>query len=225
MGGSVELSAEVYEALRKVAEAAGCSIAQWIAAQVNKALEEGRGEGGPEKTLQELTAQQEELRKQLRDSYKNRAIIYWFIYDELRERLGAEEAEALMGRAIYRRGVVKGMQKYSQFAPLDLRGLGQAFLNQLADQGRLFLPEVLRADSEALDIKFQACPLREAWEEAGLGEEEIATLCRIASQVDYGTFQGAGFGFWADTWQAGGEGCCFLHIRPGSAPASEKPAE
>jgi len=49
-----------------------------------------------------------------------------------------------------------------------------------------------------------------------LAEEEIATLCRIAAQVDNGMFEAAGFRFHADPYKPGGEGCCFLHVRPGS---------
>ncbi len=66
-----------------------------------------------------------------------------------------------------------------------------------------------------LDIKFHDCPLRNAWREEGLPDEEIATLCRIAARIDNGTFEAAGFEFSADTWQPGEEGCCYLHIRPG----------
>ncbi|HID75700.1 MAG TPA: hypothetical protein EYP56_06850 [Planctomycetaceae bacterium] len=156
-----------------------------------------------------------ELREQLYESFKNRAMIYYLLYDELRRELGAEKAEAIMARAIYRRGVQKA-EKYARFAPRDLEGLKEAFLGGLPDQGRLFQPEVVRSDAEGLDIKFHACPLREAWQEAALPDEEVATLCRIAARVDNGKFESAGFGFSADTWQPGGEGCCCLHIRPGS---------
>lgn len=162
-----------------------------------------------------------QLRQELHDSFANRAIIYWFIYDELRQAFGPEQAEALMSRAIYRRGVQKGQELYRRFAPADLTGLKDAFVGRSADGGRLFQPEVLRADPEALDIKFHSCPLRETWRQMGLPDQEVATLCRIAAQVDYGTFEGAGFRFWADTWQPGGEGCCFLHIRPGPVNPSQ----
>lgn len=155
---------------------------------------------------------EQSLRDQLYDSFKNRAMIYHTMYEELRRELGAEKAEELMQRAIYQRGAEKG-QKYAQFAPDNLDGLCQAFVDGLPDEGRMFEPEVVRRDPEALDIKFHRCPLREAWQEAGLPDELIATLCRIAARIDNGTFESAGFGFFADTWQPGGEGCCHLHIR------------
>jgi len=162
-----------------------------------------------------MSEREETLRRQLYDSYKNRAIIYYLIYDELRGELGAQRAGELMGRAIYRRGRQKGPAKYGRFAPADLAGLKGAFVGGLADEGRMFQPEIIREDAEGLDIKFHACPLREAWQELGLPEEEVATLCRIAARVDNGTFEGAGFRFSADTYQPHGEGCCYLHIRPG----------
>jgi hypothetical protein len=158
---------------------------------------------------------EEQLRTQLYDSFKNRALIYYLIYDELRAELGADRAEELLSRAIYRRGELCGQEKYARFAPHDLSGLKAAFLGGIPDDGKMFQPEIVRSDAEALDITFHACPLRDAWVEAGLPEEDVATLCRIAAQIDDGTFAAAGFQFNADTWQPGGENCCHLHIRPG----------
>ena len=158
---------------------------------------------------------EEQLRSQLYDSFKNRAMIYYLIFDELRAELGNDRAEELLSRAIYRRGELRGQEKYAPFAPDNLAGLQAAFLGGMADDGRMFLPEIVRSDAEGLDIKFHACPLRDAWLEAGLPDEDVATLCRIASQIDDGMFEAAGFRFSADTWQPGGEGCCYLHIRPG----------
>ncbi len=154
------------------------------------------------------------LRQQLHDSFKNRAMIYALLYDELCEECGPDRAEEVMGRAIYRRGQQKGA-KYAPFAPADLKGLKEAFLGGTPDQGRMFRPEVIRDDEQGLDIKFHGCPLKEAWLEAGFPEEKVATLCRIAARVDNGTFESAGFQFHADTYQPGGDGCCYLHIRPG----------
>jgi hypothetical protein len=158
---------------------------------------------------------EQQLRHELIESFKHRAMLYYTIFDEMRKELGAEKAEAIMSRAIYRRGAEKGRQKYACFAPQDLAGLKEAFMGGHADGGRMFEPEVLRSDAEALDIKHHQCPLKNAWLEAGLPDEEVATLCRIAARVDDGTFEAAGFRFAADTWQPGGDGCCVLHIRPG----------
>jgi hypothetical protein len=161
-----------------------------------------------------MMPQADQLREQLYDSFKNRAILYWEIFEELRREVGDDRAEEILKRAIYRRGAEKG-KKLAAYAPGDLAGLREAFLSGIPDDGLMFTPEVLRADAEALDIKFHRCPLREAWQESGLPDAEVATLCRIAARIDNGTFEAAGFNFWADTWQPGGEGCCLLHIRPG----------
>jgi hypothetical protein len=158
---------------------------------------------------------EDQLRAQLYDSFKNRALIYYDIYQTLREELGAEQAEEILSRAIYRRGEAKGREKFGRFAPADLAGLEAEFLGGIPDEGRMFQPEVVHSDTEALDINFHGCPLRDAWIEAGLPDEDAAALCRIASRIDYGTFEGAGFTFTAETWKPGGEGCCHLHIRKG----------
>jgi hypothetical protein len=157
--------------------------------------------------------QQETLRRQLYDSFKNRAMIYYYIFDELRKEFGPARAEAVLSRAIYRRGAEKGRENYARFAPNNLAGLQNAFLEGIPDEKRMFQPELIRSNATCLDIKFHACPLRDAWKQAGLPEEEVAALCRIASRIDYGTFEAAGFGFHAETYRPGGESCCYLHIR------------
>jgi hypothetical protein len=157
---------------------------------------------------------EELLRQQLYDSYANRAHIYHLLLEQLRAELGPARAEEVMGRAIYQRGAQQAA-RYARFAPADLAGLRDAFVGNLPDGGALFAPEVLRCDAGGLDVKFHRCPLKEAWLAAGLPQEEVATLCRVAAQVDRGLFETAGFAFHADTYQPGGEGCCFLHVRPG----------
>ena len=158
---------------------------------------------------------EEKLRRELVDSFKNRAILYFLIFDELRNHCGQSNAEAILGQAIYRRGEQKGREKYAQFAPKDLDGVKRAFLSGSADGGRMFQPEVIRQDPGRLDIKHHKCPLLEAWRAMGLADEDTATLCRIASRIDYGTFEAAGFRLSLDTWQPGRDHCCVLHIESG----------
>ena len=157
---------------------------------------------------------EEMLREQLYGAYKNRAMMYYHIFQELKKEVGEGKAADIMKRGIYNRGLEIG-KKYETFAPADLEGLKNAFLAGSADKGKMFQPEVLRCDGAGLDIHMRNCPLKKAYEEAGLSDEEIATMCNIAATVDYGTFEGAGFQFFADTWKPGEEGCCCLHIRPG----------
>ena len=155
----------------------------------------------------------EDLREQLRASFRNRAMIYYHIFEELRKEVGDGTAAKIMERGIYNRGVELGRQ-YAKFSPADLEGLKEAFLASSADQGKMFQPEVLRCDPQGLEIKMRSCPLKEAWHEAGLSEQEIARMCHIAAAVDRGIFEGAGFRFSAETWRSGEEGCCRLHIGP-----------
>ena len=153
------------------------------------------------------------LRDQLYASFKHRAMLYYLIFDELRKALDEPQAVAILQRAIRRRGETVG-QQYATFAPDDLAGLRDAFLANIPDAGRMFSAKVECCDTGHLDITLQSCPLRDAWQEAGLSEQDQETMCRIAAAIDAGTFEGAGFAFSADTWRPGGEGCCHLHICP-----------
>ena len=152
--------------------------------------------------------------KELYASFKNRAMLYWHFFDEMRRELGEDKAAALMKRAIYARGLETG-KHFAKYAPADMDGICKSFLNFIPDGGQMFKPEVLRCDAGGVDIKFHACPLKEAWQEAGISAADMQKLCHIAGRVDNGTFEGAGFKFEADTWKPGHDGCCHLHIRPG----------
>jgi predicted ArsR family transcriptional regulator len=164
--------------------------------------------------LQTLRERVAFLEDQLLAAHQGRGLVYAALFDELARRFGEAEAEAIMKAAIYRRGAEVG-RRFAAFAPADLEGLCRAFLDFVPDRGRLFEPEVRRCDREELEIHMHRCPLKEAWLAAGIPEERVATLCRIAGHVDDGTFEAAGFGFAATTWRPGREGCCTLRVRPG----------
>jgi hypothetical protein len=153
-----------------------------------------------------------DLRLQLRNAFKARALVYAAVYDELSAELGAAKAEEILTRAIYKRGCGIGEQ-FRPFAPADFEGLREAFLAIIPDEGRLFDPEVRRCDREGLDVQLRACPLKEAWQEAGFDDARVETLCRIAGAIDAGTFDAAGFAFAPDTWKPGRSGCCLLRVR------------
>ena len=155
---------------------------------------------------------QDQLRDQLVASFKNRALVYHLLFEEMSAEFGEAKATEVMKRAIKKRGLQNGA-KYARFAPGDLAGLKSAFVGGSPADGTLFEPEVENQTDDALDVKFHRCPLKEAWLEAGLPEEKVAKLCEIAAEVDYGTFESAGFAFRADTYKPGGDGCCHLHIR------------
>jgi L-2-amino-thiazoline-4-carboxylic acid hydrolase-like protein len=156
---------------------------------------------------------EQKLREELVAAFKNRAILYYTIFDELRQEVGEQKATAILKRAIYRRGEQIG-QQFRQFAPDDFAGLKAAFMEGIPDQGRLFAPNVIRCETDGLDIQLESCPLKQIWEELGLEEHDRTIMCEIAGEIDKGTFEGAGFAFEPDTWQPGRSGCCHLHIRP-----------
>jgi hypothetical protein len=156
----------------------------------------------------------EKLREELYAAFKNRAMMVYHIFEELRAEVGDERAEQIMKRAIRKRGLAIG-KKFAAFGPADLSALKDAFVAAVPDGGRMFDPEVLACDERHLEIQLRRCPLKDAWKEAGLADEQVARLCDIAAAVDTGTFEGAGFSFSAETWTPGKPGCCRLHIGPG----------
>ena len=157
---------------------------------------------------------EQDLRRQLYDSFRNRAMMYHHIFEVLKDEVGEDRAAEIMKKGIYERGLAVG-RHFAKYGPADIEGLKKAFLGFIPDEGKMFEPEVERCDAGGLDIKFHRCPLKEAWQQAGLSDSQVAKLCEIAARVDNGTFEGAGFRFAADTWKPGGDGCCHLHIRPG----------
>ncbi|MGW8193010.1 MAG: L-2-amino-thiazoline-4-carboxylic acid hydrolase [Desulforhopalus sp.] len=145
---------------------------------------------------------------------KMRARMYYHIFCEIRQELGEERATALM-----KKGIVKGGSdaaiNFTKFAPGDLKGLKEAFLSSIPDNGSMFSPEVVKCDDEDLVIQFHSCPLKEVYEEMGLDDGEKEKILAIAAAIDGGLFGGAGFEFSSTTWKPGQSGCCRLHIKPG----------
>lgn len=156
------------------------------------------------------------LRQELHAAFKTRALIYYEIFNELSTELGDEKAEEILKKAIYRFGAKVG-QKFTAYAPGDFTGLKNAFIGGIPDNGTLFKPEILHCDPDGLKLEFHHCPLMEGWLEEGLSDAEAERMCRIASIIDYGTFEGAGFHFEGQTWQRGK--ACQLKISPKHAIA------
>lgn len=154
------------------------------------------------------------LREELYGSFKNRGMIYYNLYKTLSAEFGKDKAAELMMDAIYKRGVEQS-KALQDIDNKDVKALMEKFLSIIPDDGKMFGPEILNCQDDAVDIKFHRCPLKECWLEAGIPETEVAELCRIAARVDNGLFEGAGFKFHAETWEPGRDGCCHLHLRPG----------
>ena len=153
-------------------------------------------------------------RRDLIAQIKNRALIYMEIYDVLAAEVGAARAETMLAEAIFQRGLSAG-KSLANYGPDELAGLKDGFLEAVPGGADLFKPQVLRCDRDHLEIQLHGCPLKDAWREAGLAEDKIATLCRIAGAVDQGLFRGAGFKVENRTWTPGAEGCCHLLVLRG----------
>lgn len=156
-------------------------------------------------------ARAESLHAQLDGAFRNRADLYRLFYEELAADLGEKQAEAVMVRAIERRGQEVARAAFARFGPNDAVALGEAFLAVSPDGGRLYPTDVERTEASIL-FKVKRCPLKDAWVEAGVPEARLATLCRIAGAFDRGLFETSGVDFCNITWTPGhGSGCC--HIR------------
>jgi hypothetical protein len=153
------------------------------------------------------------LRQLLISQIKNRALVYYAIFRELRNEMGEEKAKELMKRAIYKRGLEIG-KTLTECGSCDLGEIATAFIQRIVpDQERIFEPKVIKGKGK-IEILMQKCPLKDAYEEACLSEEETKTMLEIAGQIDVGTFEGAGFKIVNETWRPGRKGCCHLHIMP-----------
>jgi hypothetical protein len=155
-------------------------------------------------------ARAEKLSRELDAAFRNRADLYRLMLDELTADLGAEKAEAVLIRAIEKRGREVAAAAFADFGPNDARKVGEAFLAVSPDDGRMYPTEVERGET-AISFKVKRCPLKDAWVEAGVGDEKLATLCRIAGAFDRGLFEATGIRFENVTWTPGhGSGCCHI---------------
>ena len=154
----------------------------------------------------------EALRKDLFLATANRGLVYTAILKELRKELGEEKASQIFKRAIFDHGV-----KMASFLnPADrVEEFKEWLLAFLPDGGAMNQPEVLRCDDDGLDVKMHRCPLKEGWRMLGLGEEEVADLCRHADAFDHGFF-GSVLDYSMDLWSERADDSCLLQFRPKS---------
>jgi hypothetical protein len=153
----------------------------------------------------------DKLSRELDSAFRNRADLYRLFLDELTAEIGAEAAEAVMIRTIDKRGREVAAAAFADFGPNEALAIGEAFLSVSPDEGRMYPTDVERSET-GIAFKVRRCPLKDAWIEAGVGDEKLATLCRIAGAFDRGLFEATGVRFDNVTWTPGhGTGCC--HIR------------
>jgi hypothetical protein len=163
----------------------------------------------------------EELGRELEASFRNRADLYRLIYDELAAELGDERAEQILARAIEKRGREVAAIAFSGFGPNDAVKLGEAFLAVSPNGGKMYPTTVHRAP-DSIAFQVLRCPLKDAWREAGVDGERLATLCRIAGAFDRGLFEPSGVCFANQTWKPGdGMHCCTIQLTNRDASHSE----
>jgi hypothetical protein len=150
--------------------------------------------------------------KQLVGEIKNRALIYRRLYEQLVAALGPEQAIGVMGQAIYERGRDKGLELSKTIAEPDLAKVAQAFAEGKHEMDA-FGHEVVAVTGTEAVLRLNRCPLSEAWDEAGLSAKERLTMCDIASRVDFGKFEAAGYRLRFACRIAEGADSCDLHLK------------
>ena len=157
-------------------------------------------------------ARSEKLSRELDSAFRNRADLYRLFLDELTSEFGAEKAEAIMTRAIEQRGKEVAAAAFAGFGANDAREIGEAFLAVSPDGGRMYPTDVERGN-DRIAFRVKRCPLKDAWKEAGVSDEKLATLCRIAGAFDRGLFEATGVRFDNITWTPGhGSDCCHITL-------------
>jgi hypothetical protein len=148
----------------------------------------------------------------LNEANKSRARLYVAFFRAIEGRFGRAAAIDICKESIrgWGRGLAAGLEARR---PNDFAGLIESFA-RAPDGGAMFRPRVDRCDESGLDVQFEACPLKTAWLESGMPEEEVEMFCAIAAEADYGTLEAAGFTVEIETWRRGRAGCCALRIRP-----------
>jgi hypothetical protein len=93
----------------------------------------------------ELSQRAERLSRELDAAFRNRADLYRLFYTELEAEFGAVKAEAIMVRAVERRGREVAEAAFAGFGPNDARAIGEAFLSVSPDDGRMYPTDVRRS--------------------------------------------------------------------------------
>lgn len=151
------------------------------------------------------------MHRALEESNKQRAKLYVAIFRAAEKKVGRENAIAILREAIYNWGADQG-DGLKRHGPANFDGIVSDFAG-VPDGGKMFQPDSRMEGPDALRMHMRRCPLKLAWEEAGLPDDDIELFCSIAAEADYGTLERAGFAIDIDTWKPGHDGCCVLHVR------------
>ncbi len=150
------------------------------------------------------------------DAIKERGRAYLMVFRELSKRYGQAEAMSVMRSASYAHGLAIG-KPLACFAPRDFAGMAEGYA-KTPDDGAMFSPDIKQLNDSCLEVQMMTCPIKDAWVEAGCGDDEICTLLRCATALDEGTFDAAGFDYEIELWSPGKQGCCRTKISEKAGP-------
>jgi hypothetical protein len=145
----------------------------------------------------------------LYNAIKDRGTAYLMVFRELERRYGQDEAISVMRSASRAHGETIGAS-LACFAPSDFRGMAHSFA--MSPDEVTFAPDIRRLDDTGLEVKMMACPIKDAWVDAGCTDDEICTLLYCASALDEATIEAAGFDYAIELWAPGKDGCCLTKI-------------
>tara|TARA_B100000959_G_scaffold160783_1_gene168364 strand:- start:1823 stop:2311 length:489 start_codon:yes stop_codon:yes gene_type:complete len=159
-----------------------------------------------------MSAEIEKARRETRDAFKNRGVLYRLFFEEISKEIGKEKAANIMKKAIYRWGGAKSDRYRALADKKDFKGIADEFIRTSVCNGEVFKPSVNKVDNKSTVIDMKGCPLVEAWQEMGLSDEEVTKMCEIANATDYGKYEGMGFKLTIESTLAKGEDKCRLKI-------------
>jgi hypothetical protein len=156
-----------------------------------------------------------EAGKAVAEATRQRAAVLAHLLRVFRERLGEEQAAALMSEAIHAYGRERSAKGYSLAARSgDLVQAAREFAAPDPVKQYLFAPRIVSADGGEAVIAMSRCPLVDQWTAMGVPSGDVALLCRIARSVDFGTWEGAlGFRLRFEGTRGEGRDACVLRVR------------
>ncbi len=141
----------------------------------------------------------------VRSAIEDRATYLYLLLKEMRAANGDEAAVAMARRAIYAYGQAKAQAMEPMQSPVD-------FVRHQVRPGRreIFDKQVAEETPQRSEVRFHHCPLVAAWKRLGATPEELATLCDIAMQGDFGMVSRSPFTLRIAASIARGDDCCRL---------------
>lgn len=160
-----------------------------------------------------------EAEERVAEATRQRAAVYAHLFKVLGDALGEDRAVALMSEAIRAHGREKASKGYSVAARSgNLPQAAGEFASPDPVKQYQFAPRVVSASEDEAVIAMSRCPLVDQWVAMGIPPGDVATLCRIARAVDFGTWEDAlGFALAFEATRGDGARECVLRVRAGQS--------